>query len=388
MKQEKMYQFMPLFESNEVSNYRIPSLVITMHGTVIAFCNDRRNDIGDRSPEHWVCCRRCEVSKEFEDTVVIFGRPDWSCMLGAAFYDAQKDKILCLFSRKPNSPAAIAAYEALPESERPSVGFCIAESVDDGKTFIVRDVDIAPNAEGQRGSTHGSAAGIQLKHGPYAGRLIASGRYHVEPQNSKEDFENKDRLRTSHWNCSVYSDDHGQTWHTGGRVQTGTGEGALMELCDGRIVLNSRAYFNDGRRRVAWSSDGGITFGSFQLANDLTEIAGGVNAAMVTAKLPDESEICVYTSVNNRRQQLIDRDFTWQNPRRNVSAWVSYDGGMTWPHVRTIYAGPSAYNSLAFDEVRNRFAMLIEYGFEGETCYQRGIGIAFFTPDWLLAEQV
>ena len=107
---------------------------------------------------------------------------------------------------------------------------------------------------------------------------------------------------------------------------------------------------------------------------------------MIAVRLPDESEICVYASVNNRKQQLIDRDFSWQNPRRNVSAWVSFDGGVTWPLVRTLYAGPSAYNSLVYDEERKRFVLLLEYGLEGETCYQQGIGLAVFGPEWLLDE--
>ena len=376
----------PLFQSGGASNYRIPGVVVTPRGTIVAFCNDRRGDIDDDSPEHWVCCRRCEEGKAPDETLVIYRRKDWNCMLGAAFFDKQTDTILCLFERRPNSPQALAQYEALPEDERPAIGFCIAQSTDDGRTFTVRAVDIAPNADGLCGSTHGSAAGIQLRHGAHAGRLIAAGRYRMEEGDPRIRTDIGNYLQCAHWNCSVYSDDHGLTWRTGGRVQTGTGEGALMELGDGKIALNSRAYFNDGRRRVAWSEDGGETFHHFQLANDLTEIAGGVNASMIAVRLSDESEICVYASVNNRKQQLIDRDFSWQNPRRNVSAWVSFDGGVTWPLVRTLYAGPSAYNSLVYDEERKRFVLLLEYGLEGETCYQQGIGLAVFGPEWLLDE--
>lgn len=384
---EKFYRFNPLFESNPVSNYRIPNITVTARGTVLAFCNDRRNDIDDRSPEHWVCCRRREYGGEFEDTQVIYCRKDWSCMLGCAFYDAQTDKVLCIFVRRPNSSEAKAEYEKLEEKERPSIGFCVAESADDGKTFAIRPIDIAPNADGFVGSPHGAAAGIQLKYGLHAGRLVSAARCYALPKDPKQDVETLSHLQTGHWNCSIYSDDHGATWRTGGRVQTGTGEGALMQTNDGRVALNSRAYFYDGYRRIAWSEDGGETFGRFQLANDLTEIAGGVNASMITAKLPDESEICLYTSVNNRRQQWIDRDYTWQNPRRNVSTWISFDGGMTWPRVRSIYKGPSAYNSLAFDEQRDRFYMLIEYGEEGENCYQRGIGLAEFNMAWVLDDE-
>lgn len=384
MHREKKYEFQPLFESGGPSNYRIPNLVVTAQGTVIAFCNDRRHDIDDRSPEHWLVCRRCEANGSFEKTIVVYGRKDWSCMIGTVFYDAENDKIMCLFDRRPKTPESIAENDSLPENERTSVGMCIAESTDDGKTFSVRSVEVRPNKDGFRGHPHGSAAGIQLKHGPRSGRLISAARYHAQPKEQGMDVEVLTHLQTGHWNCSIYSDDHGQTWQTGDCVQTGTGEGTLMELSDGRIVLNSRAYFYDGYRRVAWSKDGGETFDHFQLANDLTEIAGGVNASMIAATLPDQSEICIYASVNNRKQQLIEKDFTWQGPRRNLSVWISFDGAITWPKVRTVYAGPSAYNSLIYDAYHDRFLMLLEYGHEGETCYERGIGLASFNLAWLL----
>jgi len=76
--------------------------------------------------------------------------------------------------------------------------------------------------------------------------------------------EEIETLQRHHYNCAIYSDDGGRTWHTSEPVQDGTGEGCLAELSDGRIYYNSRAYFLDGWRRIAWSYDGGETFSDAQ----------------------------------------------------------------------------------------------------------------------------
>ena len=117
---------------------------------------------------------------------------------------------------------------------------------------------IAPNGDGCCGSTHGASAGITLQYGKKKGRLIAPARFATKPD------EELETLQKYHYNCTIYSDDHGQTWQTGGKVQVGTGEGCIAELSDGTIYYNSRAYFLDGKRRIAWSNDGGETFEEFK----------------------------------------------------------------------------------------------------------------------------
>ena len=60
---------------------------------------------------------------------------------------------------------------------------------------------------------------------------------------------------------SVYSDDHGATWHKGANVGDRMDENKTVELSDGRVLLNSRDNANQGYRKVAVSTDGGATYG-------------------------------------------------------------------------------------------------------------------------------
>jgi len=48
-----------IFPTGGRSHYRIPSIIITKHGTVLAFCNDRRNTVADHADESALSmCRR------------------------------------------------------------------------------------------------------------------------------------------------------------------------------------------------------------------------------------------------------------------------------------------------------------------------------------------
>ena len=47
-----------LFPSAGRSNYRIPSIVVTNRGTILAFVNDRRDTLSDHAQESWLVMRR------------------------------------------------------------------------------------------------------------------------------------------------------------------------------------------------------------------------------------------------------------------------------------------------------------------------------------------
>lgn len=70
---------------------------------------------------------------------------------------------------------------------------------------------------------------------------------------------------------SIYSDDHGITWHAGNPVGRMMDENKVVELSDGTLMLNSRDAARSGRRKVAYSHDGGLTWGPVKLVDDLID---------------------------------------------------------------------------------------------------------------------
>src|SRR5690606_5574031 len=132
----------------------------------------------------------------------------------------------------------------------------------------------------------------------------------------------------------LYSDDHGSTWTIGGIADPGTNESQVVELVDGRLMLNMRNHppKPENFRMVAFSEDGGETLSPAR--PDTTLIEPPAQASLVRWPLLAEG-----------RSRL-----AFANPaaasRVRMTVRVSDDRGRTWPISRVVYEGPSAYSSL------------------------------------------
>ena len=135
-------------------------------------------------------------------------------------------------------------------------------------------------------------------------------------------------------NFVYYSDDNGETWNVSKRAKLGGDESKVVELSDGTILMSIRRQ-SKGPRYYTKSTDGGITWGEVSEWTEMLE--------------PNcNGDIIRYTSVNdgyekNRLLHSIPNDAA---NRRNVSVFVSYDEGQTWPVKKSICPTGSAYSSL------------------------------------------
>ena len=145
-------------------------------------------------------------------------------------------------------------------------------------------------------------------------------------------------------------------------------EGCIAELSDGTIYYNSRAYFMDGKRRVAYSYDGGETFDDFRVDETLIEPMGGCSAGLVRYPF----------NCSEGRDVII-----FSNPasaqREKFTVRLSYDGGKTWPVSKVIHDGPAAYSSMAVSEDGIVFVLYEN----GEKSPYEKISLARFSLHWL-----
>ena len=234
-------------------------------------------------------------------------------------------------------------------------------SRDHGKFWQKEEVTILPNLAGHGAPGHcpadgtASEAGITLRHGPHPGRLIVPVR--VQPPAG----DNAQEYWQYNYNTSVYSDDGGRTWQVGEPVQSGTGEGGLAELSDGRIYYNSRCHMAvDSRRRIAWSHDGGQRWVDWEVCDTLREVGEpsyfkygtrpnyGCNAGL--ARLP-------LATTNDRDVLLHSAPDNPGSTRVRMTVWASFDGATTWTTKRLVYSGPSAYSSMTADEKGNVYVL-------------------------------
>jgi len=378
-----------IFVSGDGANYRIPVLVATKRGTFLAFCNNRKNTCSDHAAEVELVMRRCEREGAWEETVILASRPGWSFMINSAVYDDATDTVFLTAARTPVRLNEFGSYtdeERRRAAERADViareagivqGDFLLVSTDDGKTFTERPYRVTPTAmdvDGvQRefvGFSHGSGSGIRLKNGRNAGRLAVPARFMTKH------YTKIDGLQDCGFNNVLWSDDHGETWHSGGPVQPGTGEGAIIERADGSILLNSRAYFHDGKRYLAVSHDGGETFGEFTTDPFLLEnTESGCNASLLRAETPEG----ILTLFANPRS---DGNRSMALGRRRMTVCVSRDDGKSWFHTKLIREGPSGYSALAY--AGGRFCLLYELG--EKNSIDMGLAAAEFDAEWLLSE--
>ena len=348
------FQMQTLFKVKEGENaVRIPNIVIAQDGTVMAFargCNSLRKskDNGKTwSPEEDLTLKGVSGSNVIVDDVT--------------------GDIIILSTSKTNA--------------------CLFRSKDNGDTWKREDIVINPNAMGH-GAAPGNvpinvgamSVGITLKYGEHKGRLIVPGR--VQPP----DGSNAQEYWMYNYNTSMFSDDRGKTWQVSYGIMTGTGEGTLAELSDGRIYYNSRSHMSiDDKRRIAWSHDGGNMYVDWYASDDLYETGEpfyykygskpsyGMCAGLV--RIPD--------GVVDTKDVLLFSIPDWKGGwRYQMTVWASFNGTATWPVKRLIDQGYSSYSSLAADK-NGLIYLLYESGDKQYGKYGQ-INVAVFNLKWLL----
>ncbi|MEI7420885.1 MAG: sialidase family protein [Prolixibacteraceae bacterium] len=273
-----------------------------------------------------------------------------------------------------------------------SKGF-LWRSKDHGETWNKESITILPNEFGH-GSPDGVPiglgafqAGITLLFGEHKGRLLVPGRI-FGPKNS-----NDNKWRPYHYNTSMYSDDNGHTWQTSAPFPVlGTGEAALAEISNGRILYSSREHMTKGNRFFAWSDDGGATwlnpFRSEVLPDGVRGTSYGCMGGLV--RIPVEGkDILLYSNLDSDAGQMPKEvGGSISVGREKVTVWASFDGGTTWPIKRLIFNGPSAYSSLGVGRANTlgegKIFLLYEGGEKG---MYSAVNVAVFNLSWLLNGQ-
>ncbi|WP_349931668.1 sialidase family protein [Glutamicibacter mishrai] len=240
----------------------------------------------------------------------------------------------------------------------------VVESSDDGATWskprLITDV-VKPGDSAVPGAVRSTFAtsgqGIQITRGQYAGRLV---------QQYAGDVMQSDGSRVIQA-FSVYSDDHGATWQRGEFTGSAMDENKVVELSDGRLLLNSRDNAGGGYRKVEISNDGGHSYSAVTQDKNLPN---PTNNAHITQMFPEAA------ANSAQARKLLYTGADSQTARANVSARVSCDDGKTWPGLRTIRRGFSAY-SVADTLDNGKFGVF----YEGN--YTDSMQFATFDESWL-----
>lgn len=160
------------------------------------------------------------------------------------------------------------------------------------------------------------------------------------------------------------SDDHGETWYCIDTAITPADESKIVELSDGRLMVNSRVNSSAKRRYIHISEDKGKTWISHQ---DDALIDASCNASIIR-----------YTAKRDGydKDRLLFSNASSESGRKNLTVRLSYDEGETWPVSKVIYPGAAAYSSMTVLKNGDIAVFFEKDGYKSNE-------VVIFTLDWL-----
>ena len=323
---------------NGIARYRIPGIVVTSKGTVLAYSEARRNDSKDWGEIEVHLRRSTDGGKTWlepkhiaHNGARIEGNPHRKDDVGAR-------------EQTVNNPVAIVDRDTGAIEFLYCINYarCYAmRSTDDGLTWST-PVDVTETFEPFRKHydwkviATGPGHGIQLK----TGRLVAP----IWLAYGKEGDHAPSAAAT------IYSDDHGKTWLAGDLAVPNNSEFGnpnetmLAELSDGRVMLVTRSVSKPNRKIITLSPNGATGWSKPTFHDQLWE---SICMAGITAH-PSQPGTLIYSNPHTLKLDAEGRETpAGRGKRENLSIKLSRDDGRTWPVSKTLDAGPCAYSDLA-----------------------------------------
>lgn len=306
----------PLFKQGEhgYKTYRIPALLTTKSGAVLAFCEGRKGGLSDAGDIDLLVRRSEDHGKTWSEQQVIWDDGANTCGNPAPVVDAVTGRISLLATWNLGEDIERKIIDGKSKDTRRVFVF---HSDDDGRTWSPpREITGDTKKPEWTWYATGPGAGIQLTQGESAGRLVIPCD-HIE------------RDTKHYYSHVIYSDDNGEHWKLGGRTpQHQVNECQVLELKDGRLLLNMRNYDSaKSQRQIAFSADAGESWSDQGFDDTLVE------------------PIC-QASIRRIGDAIFFSNPADPKKRVNMTLRKSLDEGRSWETVEVLYPSHSAYSDL------------------------------------------
>ena len=292
------------------THYRIPAIAYTENGVLLAFANGMR-DWHDGGDIDLLLKRSFDLGRTWEPTQLIKDAGADSFTGSCVVVDRNTNRVFLLAILFPGDRCKSIKYNLSnwPLDEWPKVYLLTSDN--DGLTWSEpRDITSIARPPNTTWWCFAQMTGIQLRNG----RLIIPVCWMTYPD--------------KHYITGVlYSDDSGETWQRGGSFDDLTNEAAIVELPDGKILMNLRSFDSHAPYRKATSStDGGLSWEPVTTTNIPDPFCQGA--------LTESAGTVYLSNIYNSKE------------RRNLVIHASQDDGESWTKHRTLYRGPAAYSAL------------------------------------------
>ena len=314
---------------NDSACFRIPTIIQTHTGTLLAFAENRETSCSDNGKNHALVVRRST-----DDGA------NWGPLI-----TVRKGRVPC-----PGCPAAIsnpnpvevtladgsrAVLLAFDTMNNPSVAHHGVDrqiwSYDDGLTWHNATTVAYPPQE-NRGALIGPSVGIQNARGTIYFSAVFGNQHFV-----------------------YCSSDYGASWHASAAV-SGLGECSiafLVDAADGRIIMDCRTNAKLGRAQLVWTPPPADAAGSCAPTPGKVTFPKG---------LIDPG---CQGSIINAHGALFLSNANTTTDRSHMTVKRSDDQGATWDRGELVWKGPAAYSQLvelAGSHKHKRLGLLFEAG--------------------------
>lgn len=332
------------------ASMRIPALVLTKQGSLLAFCEGRVGTASDWAEMDMLMRRSTDGGKSWEPMVVV----------------APRQGIMPTSNATPIVDANGTVHLLY---QRGYANTYYTKSTDDGKTWSPA-VDITYAFEAFKPEYNwqvlapGPGHSIQLKNGRLLVAVWICDPAKLLPHKSHY----PSRIAT------IYSDDTGKTWKRGAILPDGViknpSETMAVQLDDGRVMLNIRHSGDSHRRGVSYSPDGISQWTPPVLDDELYEPV--CMASIIRINDKGRSGL-LFTNPDTRNAP--------KPPRKNLTAKLSYDDGQSWPIQKVIDTSFAGYSDIAVDKAGTVYC-LYETNTVG-TGFNYSLVLKRFTIDWI-----
>jgi hypothetical protein len=342
MAEEPFLEKMDLFEIGDhgYQRYHIPGIVVTAKGTVLAWCEARKNDGRDWDNIDLLLRRSTDEGRTWSEAkkIVDVKGPKTKNPFALRLSHTDPDSVTY------NNPVLIADRDGTVH-----MLFCLEymrcfyqRSDDDGLTWS-EPTEITDSFSAFKTDYDWKV----LATGPNHSIQLKNGRLLVPVWLSTGTGGNAHRPSVT---ATIYSDDSGKTWQAGEIAVPCTdefinpNETVAVQLADGRVMLNVRSESKAQRRIVVTSPDGATDWSEPRFDPALVEpiCMGG----LVRYDHGGES-LLLFTNPDNLAKRGKPVEPGQSRDRRNVSIRISEDEGETWAFTRSIEPEWSAYSDVA-----------------------------------------
>lgn len=385
---------------NSVDGYRIPGIVVSAKGTILAF-TEERPVFGDADPKSLVVKRSMDSGNSWSENIYIEKADGqyWHQNTDLIHPEDDKDKKEVWTNVAPivdKETGKIFFFYALSEGKLGGQNLqrytrvYYRYSEDDGITWSdrveVTDVinskqDGTPNKD-ENGNWITDENGFPCDYlgrafhmpGPGHGIQLKDGRLLLQIWNRKAlgvPGEGEIAVEKRNYGvCTIYSDDHGKTWKYGSSFgqDLHINESRLVELENGDIYMNARYVpTQEGERNnhrvTAISSDGGKTWKNVKVDTQFP-VSNHCDGGLISLKNSSGKVVLLYSKNESTEG------------RKNLVVRLSEDQGKSWNFLKVIDEGPAGYSDMAVSQDNTVFLLY-------ETGKNSPVYCAAFNLKWL-----